>query len=72
MEGGVDVHRCLKKHGWNVMQLKELEIQQGLLVDLHANANMILQHLDKYYIEENNKRQRPTSSDEVDNDETAK
>ena len=53
------------------MEIKELEIQQEILAELYVNANIIMQLIDKGYTEKkSNKRRRPTTSDEIVDDET--
>ena len=54
-----------------LVEIKELEIQQGILAELYVNANIIMQLIDKAYTEKkSNKRRRPTTSDEIVDDET--
>ena len=60
---GVDVHGYVRGENVNEqIQTEKLEIQQGLLVELYVNANMVMQHINKHYGKKD-KRGRITNND---------
>ena len=62
---GVDVYGYVRGENVNEqMQTEKLEVQQKLLVELYVTANMVMQHINKYYGEKE-KRGRITDNDEI-------
>ena len=45
------------------IQTEKLEIQQGLLVELYVNVNVVMQHINKHY-REKDKKGRITNNNE--------